>query len=172
MWTPPQTLPLYETQYEKFVYQPFSCLPVTDPLQLDFTDLKVFESVQDQYQRWGIRFEGAIALRPSNPAFQIEPETIVLVPEVGCSNIAVQFEQLRKWVGAVVTATQRVKLTLLNRENEPIAEQWAGTVQYVQGRQTTHEFFPQHSMELIQDNIARVEFSSEAPFILHSFFCA
>jgi hypothetical protein len=172
MWTPPQTLPLYESQHEKFDYQPFSCPPVTDPLQLDFTDLKVFESVQDQYQQWGIRFEGAIALRPSNPAFQVEPGTIVLVPEAGRSKIAVQFEQLRKWVGAVVTATQQVKLTLLNRDNEPIAEQWAGTVQYIQGQQVPNESFPQHQMELIQNNIAKVEFSSDAPFILHSFSCA
>jgi hypothetical protein len=172
MWTPPQTLPLYESQHEKFVFQPFSHLPAADLLELDFADLPVFESVQDRYQDQGIRFEGAIALRPSNPAFPVEPDAIVLASEGRQSKIAVRFEPLRQRVGANVTATQRVKLTLWNHKNEPIAEQWAGTIQYVQGQATANESFAQYRMELIQENIARVEFSSDAPFILHNFFYA
>jgi hypothetical protein len=175
MWISPQTMPLYETQHEKFICPPFSCSSITEPIQLDFSELTVFEPVQDHYQQQGIRFEGAIALRPSNPAFNVDPvdpTAIALAPEAGRSSIAVHFEQLQRLAGALVTATQKIKLTLFNQANEPIAEQYAGATQYVQGLLTADESFPQHYMELIEQGIAKVEFSSDAPFILHRFFYA
>ncbi|PSB23007.1 hypothetical protein C7B76_01790 [filamentous cyanobacterium CCP2] len=163
-------MPLDQPQHEKFCYQPFSCPLPINPIHLDFSDLKAFELVREQYHQWGIRFEGAIALRPSNPSFGAAPEAIVLTPEAGRS-IAVHFEQLQRMVGAFVTATQQIKLTLFNHNNEPIAEQYAGTTQYVKGQGKLNESFPQYHLELLKENIAKVEFSSDAPFILHSFFC-
>lgn len=47
--------------------------------------LKNFEIVTDQYQKDGLLFENAIAIHPSNPAFPIRSEQILLVggPKVG-----------------------------------------------------------------------------------------
>lgn len=161
---------LPKSQHE-FIYQPFAFSSVADLVHIDFSNLSVFESVRWQYQHWGIQFEGAITLQPSNPAFGVDPGTLVLTPEAGRSSISVHFDQLRKTVGALVTATQQIKLTLFDRENHPIAEQFAGVNQYLRSVEGFHARFPRHQLELIAEGIARAEFSSESPFVLHSFFC-
>lgn len=168
--SPQIMFPSPDSQHEECVYHPFSPSPVSDRIQLNFAELDAFALVSECYQRLGIRFEGAVALQPSNPAFGVDPDTIVLTPEAGRSSIAVYFHQLQKTVGALVTATRQIKLTLFNRENQPIAEQYAGSTHYVQPLSSDDAQFPQYQLELIADNVAKVEFSSDAPFILHNFF--
>lgn len=155
---------------QQFSYHPFVAAPVAECIQLNFSDLEEFESVQDHYQSLGIYFEGAIALKPSNPAFATDPETLVVTPETGQSSIAVRFRSLQKMVGARVTASQQIKLTLFNQDDQLIAEQWAGAPQYLQSL-TPEQNFPDHQLEVLAESIAKVEFSSDAPFIVHSFSC-
>lgn len=169
--SPQIMFPSPDSQHEECVYQPFSPSPVSDRIHLNFAELDAFALVSECYQQWGIRFEGAVALQPSNPAFGVEPDTTVLTPEAGRSSIAVYFHQLQKTVGALVTATRQIKLTVFNRDDQPIAEQYVGSAHYLQPLFHNEGRFPQYQMELIADGVARVEFSSDAPFILHDFFC-
>ena len=78
-----------------------SDLPTWD--KVNFQTLSSFERVSDQYQDWGLQFEGAIALTPSNPSFLSESDKVVLMPATE-----------RKMSVAMTTAGARVERTWLS----------------------------------------------------------
>jgi hypothetical protein len=149
---------------------------VAQPLQLsrtelDFEDLSAFEQVRDQYSGLGIKFAGAIALQPSNPAFVPHSGSVVLMPMTNGLSLGVYLYRTTQTVGAFVTGTKQVRLTAFDANDKVIAQSNTGARQYVQEQRQTVDPLPQHKLELTALGIARVEFASDAPFTVDDFFC-
>lgn len=140
-------------------------------IKLDFEDLSAFEQVRDQYSGLGIKFAGAIALQPSNPAFLPHSGSVVLMPLTNGLSLGVYLYRTSQTVGAFVTGTKQVRLTAFDANDKVIAQSNTGARQYVQEQRQTVDPLPQHKLELTAVGIARVEFASDAPFTMDDFFC-
>jgi len=46
---------------------------------LDLENLKCFEAVERQYERWGVIFHNSLAIQPSNPVFPTHSGLTVLI---------------------------------------------------------------------------------------------
>ncbi|MBE9181065.1 hypothetical protein IQ268_21120 [Oculatella sp. LEGE 06141] len=132
----------------------------------DFATLTAFEHVRDQYRGLGIRFDGAIALQPSHPAFAEECSPLVVMPMAGRSSIHAYFCQPRRRVGAVVVGARQIKITACDRHHRPLTRCMAGSHQPTLSQKTVSNLLPQHPVELFADGIMRIVFESNAPFIL------
>ena len=142
----------------------------TELIHLEFDELGSFEPVQEQFWDQGVRFEGAIALQPSNPAFQASTNTPSVMPMTGRSNITVHFRQPRQTVGAVITAPRQITVTAFDRDDNLLGQQRAGSPKYLQQKAEQTETFPRHCLELLAEGAVKIVLSSTAPFILQEFF--
>jgi hypothetical protein len=140
-------------------------------VELNFEDLSAFEQVRDQYSELGIKFAGAIALQPSNPAFLPRSGSVVLMPMTNGLSLDVYFYRATQTVGAFVTGTKQVRLTAFDADGKVIAQSDTGARQYVQEQRQTVDPLPQHKLELTAVGITRVKFASDTPFTLDDFFC-
>jgi len=140
-------------------------------VELDFEDLSAFEQVRDQYSGLGIKFAGAIALQPSNPAFPPRSGAMVLMPMTNGLCLDVYLYRTTQTVGAFVTGTKQVRLTAFDADGKVIAQSNTGARQYVQEQRQTVDPLPQRKLELTAVGAIRVEFASDAPFTLDDFFC-
>ncbi|NJO43319.1 MAG: hypothetical protein HC865_22700 [Cyanobacteria bacterium RU_5_0] len=91
-------------------------------IRLDWEDLQCFEKVDCQFQRWGVTFSNAIALRPSNPAYPAYSGVMVLMgaPKSGCMEVT--FLHPVRFVSGFVTASRRTVLTAFDRNNRAIVQ--------------------------------------------------
>lgn len=142
----------------------------TELVHLEFNELGTFEPVQEQFWEQGVRFEGAIALQPSNPAFQADTHSPGMMPMTGRSNITVHFRQPRQTVGAVVTAPRQITVTAFDQNDNLLGQQRAGSPKYLQQKAEQTEVFPRHHLELLAKGAVKVVLSSTAPFIVQEFF--
>jgi hypothetical protein len=140
-------------------------------VELDFENLSAFEQVRDQYLGLGIKFEGAIALQPSNPAFSPHSGSVVLMPMKNGLSLNAYLYRSFQTIGAYVTGTRQVRLKAFTQDGKVIAQSATGARQYIHEQRDTVDLLPQHKLELSSDGIARVEFASDAPFTLDDFFC-
>lgn len=141
--------------------------PLGQRVTLDFSTLTVFELVQEQFQSFGIGFENAIAIPPSNPAFQTDANQLVLMPIAGQTTITAHFQQPQRQVQAHLTGARRIRLTAYGSE-EGAQRQYTPQAQALLG-QATPIAFPSHLLELESDRITQVTFDSPAPFLLSGF---
>lgn len=88
---------------------------------LNLEDLKCFEVVDRQFHRYGITFENAIALQPSNPAYPPRTGTNVLMgaPKSGWMEVA--FLQPVCQFCCYVTSSQRMLLSVYDHQNRLLA---------------------------------------------------
>ncbi|MBF2075152.1 MAG: hypothetical protein IGS50_15525 [Synechococcales cyanobacterium C42_A2020_086] len=142
-------------------------LHLDQKIQLNFRDLHRFEPVHNQYQRWGVRFEGAIALQPSNPAFAAA-DTPSVMPMSPRSLMTIHFQQPQQYIGGILTGAQPIKLWLYGPQEQLLVQQQIGCMSYVYP--VAPQAFPKHQFHCSAANIVRVELSSDAPFLLHHFF--
>ncbi len=90
-------------------------------IRLDLEDLKCFEVVDRQFQRWGVNFGNAIALHPSNPAFPCRSGMTVLMGAPKNGWLEVTFTYPITWISAFVTSSRRTVLSAYDRDDKPIA---------------------------------------------------
>jgi hypothetical protein len=88
---------------------------------LNLEDLKCFEVVDRQFHHYGLTFENAIALQPSNPAYPPRTGTSVLMgaPKSGWLEIA--FSQPICQFCCYVTSSQRMLLSAYDHQNRLLA---------------------------------------------------
>ncbi|MBD2353169.1 hypothetical protein H6G41_00780 [Tolypothrix sp. FACHB-123] len=91
-------------------------------IALNFEDLKCFETVERQYESWGVIFENCLAIQPSNPAFPTHSSSTVLMGSPKSGLLEVSFLQPVNWVSAVVTSSQRLVLTAYDRDRQMLAQ--------------------------------------------------
>ncbi len=89
---------------------------------LDLEDLKCFETVECQYERWGVIFHNSIAIQPSNPAFPTYSGLIVLMAAPKSGFLEATFLRPVNSVSAFVTSSQRLVLSAYDRDRQLIAQ--------------------------------------------------
>jgi len=139
-------------------------------IQLDFSDLPSFTTVRDQYQTWGVAMNGAMAIRPSNPAFTDAKTSAGLMPATDGQPLSIQFQQLRQFASLSLVGAQRISLSAYDAHNNLVAEQQVGRSDYRQSRQTASTC-ARYQVQLAAQAIARIEVYSDAPFLLVGLLC-
>jgi hypothetical protein len=138
-------------------------------MALSFDKLNLFEPVMGQYKHLGVEFQGAIALKPSNPEFFPQSGNVVIMPQGNKMLIAAHFRNPVASICALVCGSGSIVLTtydcngnLLDRTSKP-----ADLSPIVPSATATK----QRSMWLKskQRGIARVELHSCTPFTLSNF---
>jgi hypothetical protein len=161
-------LPPTKTQSTKHIYHLFQ--PQTaEQIRINFQELTLFEQVKSQYQDLGVRFEGAITISPSNPAFFPLSGLLVVMPVADDLTITVHLHQPMQKIGALVIGSRQVRLIAFDRHSNVLAHQ-SMTFHPVQSSELV-EVFPQQKLEITATDIARVVFSSDAPFVMSSLYC-
>ncbi len=136
---------------------------------INFSDLQPFERVQSQYQAWGIEFDGAIALQPSNSAFQLSQASVGLMPSCDRIPLRIYLQQPHHWMSACLIGAKRITVRAFDASQRLIHEQSFGQSHYLQHRiAASSAVVISHMMQLQASTIARIEISSDAPFILEN----
>ncbi|MGB3533865.1 MAG: hypothetical protein WBA13_10155 [Microcoleaceae cyanobacterium] len=95
--------------------------PRSTPIRLELEALNRFETVEHQFQLWGIAFKNAIALQPSNPAFITKAEQVVLMSGPSSGYIEINFRHPLRSIEARVISSQPAVLSAFNSEEQEIA---------------------------------------------------
>ncbi|MGK7905376.1 MAG: hypothetical protein AB4352_29020 [Hormoscilla sp.] len=135
-------------------------------VQLNFEDLKTFERVTDQYQHLGVGFEQAIALSPSNPAFQPRTGSLALMPPSHQKSITVSFLRSIAKVGAYVSNVIPVTLTAYDEDGNRLGSASSQPCSFPEPGVALER----QLLELEIEGVAYVTFYSDAPFILNDLF--
>lgn len=103
--------------------RPLPELPDSFPpcIRLDFEGLHRFEVVEDQYRRWGVCFDNAIAVTPSNPAFPPHSGAIVLMGAPKSGFLELQFLRPVQFVSGYVTSSRFTAMSAYNNLGQTIA---------------------------------------------------
>lgn len=89
---------------------------------LNLEDLKCFEVVDRQFQRWGAIFHNCIAIHPSNPAFPARSGATVLMGAPKTGWLEATFLHPVCFVKAFVTSSQRLVLSAYDRDNQRLTQ--------------------------------------------------
>lgn len=87
-------------------------------IRLDLEDLRCFEVVEQQFKHWGIAFRNAIALQPSNPAYQTRSGSTLLMGAPRNGWLEVNFSQTVKTFCCYVTSSRRMLLSVYDNQDE------------------------------------------------------
>jgi hypothetical protein len=89
---------------------------------LNLEDLKCFEVVDHQYERWGVTFQNSLAIQPSNPAFPTNSGLTVLMGAPKSGFLEATFLRPVNQVSACVTSSQRLVLSAYDRDRQLLAQ--------------------------------------------------
>ncbi|MEA5504961.1 hypothetical protein VB735_17985 [Halotia wernerae UHCC 0503] len=89
---------------------------------LNVEDLKCFESVDRQYEHWGVIFHNTLAIQPSNPAFPTLSGLTVLMSSSNDGFLEANFLQPVNCVSAFITSSQRLVLSAYDRDRQLLAQ--------------------------------------------------
>lgn len=135
-------------------------------VHLNFCGLQSLTMVRDQYQMWGVRFSGAIALQPSNPAFANPEQPVGLMPSTDRTPLMIYFDQPRQFVQANLVGAKQIIVRGFNRANQCVEEQYLGQSSFLCCPNL--DALTRHEVQLWAPEIVRIEIDSEAPFLLHN----
>lgn len=144
-------------------------LSVPGLTKVDFQMLSAFDRVRDQYDYLGVRFEGAIALEPSNPLFQPIPRVLVLMPLTNPAGITAYFRQPANRVSVRVCIVRPIVLSAYDRDGhliEQVSAEWE-PIDSLEDQDGNP--LPEQIVELQAPNIAKVVVQSYSPFVLSQF---
>ncbi|MDJ0735442.1 MAG: hypothetical protein QNJ47_15520 [Nostocaceae cyanobacterium] len=85
---------------------------------LKLEDLKCFEIVERQYEKWGVIFNNCIAIQPSNPAFPPHSGKIVFMGSPKSGLLEATFLHPVNCVRAFITSSQRLVLSAYDRDHQ------------------------------------------------------
>ncbi|MEH1854992.1 MAG: hypothetical protein V7L11_25745 [Nostoc sp.] len=91
-------------------------------ISLDLEDLKCFEAVERQYERWGVIFHNSLAIQPSNPAFPTYSGLTVLMGAPKSGFLEATFLRPVNSVSAFVTSSQRLVLSAYDRDRQLLGQ--------------------------------------------------
>jgi hypothetical protein len=123
-----------EVDYENYVWAPPAFLHefelgdgILAPrhpacVRLDLQDLQSFESVDTQYQAYGVTFHNAIAIQPSNPAFPSRNGAMVMMAAPKSGMIEAIFLKPVSLVNGFITGSRRTILSAFDDHDRKIAE--------------------------------------------------
>ncbi|MBG1269403.1 hypothetical protein [Nostoc sp. WHI] len=91
-------------------------------ISLDLEDLKCFEAVERQYERWGVIFHNCLAIEPSNPAFPTHSGLTVLIGAPKSGFLEATFLHPVNSVGVFVTSSQRLVLSAYDSDRQLLGQ--------------------------------------------------
>ncbi|MBE9116334.1 hypothetical protein IQ249_10535 [Lusitaniella coriacea LEGE 07157] len=97
-------------------------LPLSAPVCLNLESLRPFESVEEQFQHYGITFHNAIALHPSNAAYPPHSGTMVLMGAPKSGWIEIDFSEPICKFHCYATSSQRILLSAYDREGKLLVQ--------------------------------------------------
>jgi hypothetical protein len=89
---------------------------------LNLEDLKCFETVEHQYEHWGVIFSNSLAIQPSNPAFPTNSGLTVLMGAPRSGFLEAKFLRPVSKVSACVTSSQRLLMSAYDRDRQLLAQ--------------------------------------------------
>ena len=145
----------------------FTAKALQRAVHLSFEMLNPFEAVRDQFRDYGVQFENAIALAPTNPAFAHHAHALALMPTAGQSSVKLHFNHAIERVSASVIGVRHISLVALDENEEVVARQSV----YV-GRSLCHnsdlmEPLPCLTLDVTGQHIHQVVLTSDAPFVIN-----
>ncbi|MCU0518015.1 MAG: hypothetical protein MUC60_14350 [Oscillatoria sp. Prado101] len=90
-------------------------------VRLYLEDLKCFEVVDSQFEKWGVTFNNAVAINPSNPAFPPHSGSTVLMGAPKSGFVEATFSQPVRFVSGFVTSSRRAVLVAYDGDGQPVA---------------------------------------------------
>lgn len=136
-------------------------------VRLALEELNCFEVVENQFESWGITFDNAIALEPSNPAFVIKPSTTVIMAAPKGGHLEVNFKHPVQKVSGLITSSRATVLSAYDSEGNKVAESTMSVSPHINSH-TLH--FPNAQLEVSGSNIQKVTFETfDGQLILHHF---
>ena len=153
--------------------QPFSermasDLPAWD--KVNFQTLSSFEVVTDQYQNWGLLFEGAIALTPSNPSFLSESGNVVLMPEAGRKMLKIHLHRPIRHLTIGVRGAGVINFIALGENGHCLTRCSIEGSQNDLSGENAPNYLPQRRFDLAAHRLNVLILESDAPFIIESVF--
>lgn len=97
-------------------------LPLSAPVCLNLESLRPFESVEEQFQHYGITFHNAIALHPSNAAYPPHSGTMVLMGAPKSGWMEMDFKEPICKFHCYATSSQRILLSAYDREGKLLVQ--------------------------------------------------
>lgn len=91
-------------------------------IRLALKELSCFETIEHQFQDWGITFVNAITLQPSNPVFGVDSEAMVLMGAPKTGWLEIHFTVPIRRIEAEVTSSRPTILSAYNSMDEAIAQ--------------------------------------------------
>ena len=95
-------------------------------IRLNLEDLKCFEVVERQYQRWGVIFKNCVAIQPSNPAFPPHFGTTVLMGAPKGGFLEATFLRPVRSVSSFITSSQQTILTAYDDKHQLLQAELPG----------------------------------------------
>ncbi|MDZ8239582.1 MAG: hypothetical protein RMZ69_20935 [Nostoc sp. ChiQUE01a] len=137
---------------------------------LDLEDLKCFEVVERQYERWGVIFQNSLAIQPSNPAFPSHSGLTVLMGAPKSGFLEATFLQPVNSVSAFVTSSQRLVLAAYDRDRQLLGQTVLASANLAN---SDSAISPNTLLSITGNNIYRVTFCAfDGQFVLDDFrFC-
>lgn len=137
---------------------------------LNLEDLKCFEPVERQYERWGVIFNNSIAIQPSNPAFPTHSGVTVLMGSPKSGFLEATFLRPVHWVSTFVTSSQRLVLCAYDQNNQLLTQTALPAANLANSDSALP---PSTLLSLTANDIHRVTFSTfDGQFIIDDFsFC-
>lgn len=135
----------------------------TNRQSLPFQRLMPYELVKDQYQEWGITFEGAIALPPSNPSFYNRTSEIVLMPLSGRRSITLTLKNPPPRITVQVRGYRDIQLSALDHSGHCITHCKTFRFRYAE-----HHKAPLEELTVENRHTHGLILESSAPFVLES----
>jgi hypothetical protein len=134
-------------------------------IRLALEELYCFEVIENQFQPWGITFNNAIALQPSNPAFVIKPTTTVIMGAPKGGHLEINFKYPVHKVCGMITSSSGTALLAYDVEGKKVAETRMSVSHYISSDALN---FPHAQLKLSGFNIQKVIFETfDGQLILH-----
>ena len=126
-------------------------------VRLNLDGLKCFEVVESQFKQWGVLFQNAIALQPSNPAFPACIGTTVLMGAPKNGFIEATFLQPVRFVSAAVTSSRQTVLSAYDCDGNLLSESKLSQANLAGSESSVP---PNFQLSLRAPKIHRVKFSA------------
>ncbi|HBK20940.1 MAG TPA: hypothetical protein DDZ60_00045 [Planktothrix sp. UBA10369] len=134
-------------------------------IRLALEDLNCFEVVENQFQHWGITFNNAIALQPSNPAFVIKPTTTVIMGAPKGGHLEINFKYPVQKVSGIITSSSATVLSGYDAEGKKVAETGMSVSHHISSDALN---FPTAQLKVSGFNLKKVTFGTfDGQLILH-----
>jgi len=137
-------------------------------IRLALEELNCFEIVDNQFQHWGITFDNAIALQPSNPAFVLKPTTTVIMAAPKGGHLEINFKYPVQKICGLITSSRATILSAYDVEGKKVAETGMRVSPHIN---SDCQNFPNAQLELSASNIKKITFDTfDGQLILHHFY--